>query len=152
MPRARSSGPCAGSVTTGRSVLGAVTLSAAQLAAPVAAQTLISPDAFLDAVVGKTVTFHEIHSGIPVGTEQFLSRTLTAWRRTGEGCVYGQVTTLGGQICFLYDNDPDGPVCWWPFLHDGDLLVRLATLRDSEIQRISSITDDDLECPTVPTG
>lgn len=125
----------------------------ALLAGASSAQTLISPDAFLDAVVGKTVTFRELRSGFPVGTEQFLSRSLSVWRRTGEGCVYGQITTPGGQICFLYDNEADGlPVCWWPFLHEGQLLVRLATLRDAEIQAISAITDEDLDCPSVPIG
>lgn len=115
------------------------------------AQTLISPDAFLDAVVGKTITFHEIRSGMLVGTEEFLSPTLSVWRMEGRGCVYGRITTPNGQICFLYDDAPDGlPVCWWPFLHNDRLMVRLARFTGSETQEVRSITEDSLNCPGAP--
>ncbi|KIC43506.1 hypothetical protein RA27_07975 [Ruegeria sp. ANG-R] len=115
------------------------------------AQTLIAPEAFLDAVVGKTITFHEIRSGMLVGTEEFLSSTLSVWRMEGRGCVYGQITTPNGQICFLYDDAPDGlPVCWWPFVHNDRLMVRLARFVDSETQEVRSISDDSLNCPSAP--
>ncbi|WP_254055871.1 hypothetical protein [Ruegeria sp. EL01] len=116
-----------------------------------AAQTVITPDAFLDTAVGKTLKFYEIRSGDLVGTEQFLNRTTSVWRQEGEGCVYGQITTPNGQICFLYDNDPDGfPVCWWPFMYKDRLLVRLASLSDGEIQEVRSITTNSLNCPSAP--
>ncbi|WP_262504546.1 hypothetical protein [Ruegeria intermedia] len=38
-------------------------LAAALMPCAVPAQTRITPDDFLDAVVGKTVTFHELTSG-----------------------------------------------------------------------------------------
>ncbi len=115
------------------------------------AQTAITPDAFLDAAAGNTLTFYEIRTGALVGTEQFLSRTVSVWKEEGEGCVYGQITTPNGQVCFLYDNDPDGvPVCWWPFKHQGRLMVRLATFFDGEIQEVRSISDRDLNCPGTP--
>ncbi|NVO54586.1 hypothetical protein HW561_02135 [Rhodobacteraceae bacterium B1Z28] len=137
-------------MTIGR-ILCRVILGAAFLPGWVSAQTVITPQAFLDAVVGKTLEFHEIRSGELVGTEQFLNRTVSVWREEGRGCVYGQITTPNGQICFLYDNDPDGvPVCWWPFLHEDRLLVRLASLSDGEIQEVRSITEDSLNCPSTP--
>ncbi|EEE37815.1 hypothetical protein RKLH11_1653 [Rhodobacteraceae bacterium KLH11] len=121
------------------------------VAAP--AQTLITPEAFLNAVVGKTITFHEIRSGMLVGTEEFLSPALSVWRMEGRGCVYGQITTPNGQICFLYDDAPDGlPVCWWPFLYDDRLMVRLARFTGSETQEVRSITQDGLNCPSTPVG
>ncbi|MEX0307323.1 MAG: hypothetical protein AB3N12_08035 [Ruegeria sp.] len=117
------------------------------------AQTLIAPEAFLDAVVGKTITFHEIRSGMLVGTEEFLSPTLSVWRMEGRGCVYGQITTPNGQLCFLYDDAIDGlPVCWWPFLYDDRLMVRLASFESGEMQEVRSITQDSLNCPSTPVG
>lgn len=152
MPRARSSVLSGGSVTTGKTVRRGL-LAAALLPTCAAAQTAISPDAFLDAVIGKTVTFYEIRSGQLVGTEEFLSRDVSVWRENGLDCVYGQITTPNGQLCFLYDNDPDGlPVCWWPFLHQDRLLVRLATFRGGEIQEVRSISEKSLDCPGAPTS
>ncbi|WP_368040250.1 hypothetical protein [Ruegeria atlantica] len=116
-----------------------------------AAQTRISPEAFLAAVMGKTVDFHDFHSGEIVGTEEFLSSTVSVWRREGRGCVYGQITTPNGQICFLYDDEIEGPaVCWWPFEYEGRLMVRLATLANSEIQEVRRITTEGLNCPSAP--
>ncbi|WP_234999117.1 hypothetical protein [Ruegeria sp. AU67] len=115
------------------------------------AQTRITPEAFLDAVLGKTVDFHDVRSGDLVGTEEFLSSTVSVWRREGRGCVYGHITTPNGQICFLYDDEVEGPaVCWWPFEYKGRLMVRLATFADSEIQEVRSITEDGLNCPSAP--
>nr|WP_174840330.1 MULTISPECIES: hypothetical protein [unclassified Ruegeria] len=118
-----------------------------------AAQTIISPEAFLEAVVGKTIQFYEIRSGILVGTEEFLNPSLSVWRAEGRGCVYGRITTPNGQLCFLYDDDEDGlPVCWWPFLHEDRLMVRLVEFPRSEIQEVRSITEDSLDCPVTPIG
>ena len=117
------------------------------------AQTRISPDAFLDAVIGKTVEFYNFPRGDLVGTEEFLNRSWSVWRMEGRGCVYGQITTPNGQICFLYDGDEDGvPVCWWPYLHEDRLMVRLATFERSVIQEAQSITEDGLNCPSAPTS
>ncbi len=148
MPRARSSAPCGGSVTIGKTLVGAILALWPGLAP---AQTLITPEVFLDAVIGKTVMFYEIRSGDLVGTEEFLNHRTSVWREAGRGCVYGQITTPNGQICFLYDNDPDGiPVCWWPFLHEDRLMVRLASLTNGEIQEVRSITESGLDCPSAP--
>ncbi len=152
MLRARSNAQCGGSVITGKHLRWAA-LGAALLPGWATAQSMITPDAFLDAAVGKTLTFYEIRSGDLVGTEQFLNRRVSVWREEGRGCVYGQITTPNGQICFLYDNDPDGiPVCWWPFLHEGRLMVRLASFADGEIQEVRSITESSLNCPNAPTS
>ena len=58
-------------------------LGMALLATPAEPQTLITPDDFLDAAVGKTLSFHEMSSGELVGEEQFLSPTLSVWRMDG---------------------------------------------------------------------
>ena len=132
---------------------GAAGISMGLAPALASAQTLIPPEVFLDAVVGKTVTFYEIRSNTLVGTEEFLSRSISVWRMEGRGCVYGQITTPNGQICFLYDDAPDGlPVCWWPFLHNNRLMVRLARFVGSETQEVRSITEDGLNCPSAPVS
>ncbi len=127
------------------------TLGVALIPAWASAQTVITPEAFLDAVVGKTLKFYEIRSGDLVGTEQFLTRATSVWREEGRGCVYGQITTPNGQICFLYDNDDDGiPVCWWPFFYKDRFMVRLASWSDGEIQEVRSITEAGVNCPSTP--
>lgn len=151
MPRGPSSVPCAGFVTIGKRAGVAALIALAPIAAQ--AQTRITPEAFLAAVHGKTVKFHDYPSGFLVGTEEFLSPTLSVWRMEGRGCVYGQITTPNGQICFLYDDDPDDvPVCWWPFLYEDRLMVRLASFSHREIQEVRSITEGGLNCPSAPTG
>ncbi|MCA0928943.1 hypothetical protein [Ruegeria profundi] len=138
-------------MTIGRTLGIAALVALAPLAAN--AQTRISPDVFLDAVQGKTVMFYDFPSGILVGTEQFLSRDLSVWRMEGRGCVYGQITTPNGQLCFLYDDDPDGvPVCWWTFEYEGRLMVRLASFNHTEIQEVRNISEDDLNCPSAQIG
>ena len=122
------------------------------LASPSNAQELISPDAFLDIAVGKTLTFNRFGSGELVGTEEFLSRELSVWRwATGE-CVYGKIAVEGNQLCFYYEGDPMAPDCWWPFRDEDRLLVRFANLSIGSIQEVTSITDDTLNCPTLPTA
>ncbi len=135
--------------------IGKVILAAALSlhAAAALAQTRITPEAFLSAVEGKTVSFHSYPDGQLVGTEEFLSKTLSVWRQAGEGCVYGQITTPNGQICFLYENESEGEeACWWPYIYEDSLIVWLATFAFTEIQRIESITEDGLNCPTAPIG
>lgn len=152
MPRGPSSAPFAGSVTTGNGIL-TVAVGLSLTATAALGQTRITPEAFLSAVEGKTVSFHDYPSGELVGTEEFLSKKLSVWRRAGEGCVYGQITTPNGQVCFHYDNDAEGEqACWWPFTYEGALLVRLATFTYSEIQKVHSITEDGLDCPGAPIG
>ncbi|MEX0351534.1 MAG: hypothetical protein AB3N15_19090 [Paracoccaceae bacterium] len=120
---------------------------------PALAQTRITPEAFLDAATGKTLSFYEIESGELVGVEQFLNRSLSVWREPGQPCVYGKITTPQGRICFEYDNRPDRPpVCWWPFAHDDRLMVRLDVLLNAEIQEVRTITDEGIDCPNAPTS
>ena len=138
-------------MTTGKALTWALAALCAVAPVSTTAQTRITPEAFLTVVQGKTVRFHNFPSGDLVGTEEFLSPTVSVWRMEGRGCVYGQITTPDGQICFLYDDDADGlPVCWWPFEHEGRLMVRLTTFAYTEIQEVRSITEDGLSCPSAP--
>lgn len=116
------------------------------------AQTLITPEAFLDVATGKTLSFYEIESGELVGVEQFLNRSLSVWREPGQPCVYGKITTPEGRICFAYDNRQGPPVCWWPFMRGDQLMVRLDVLLNAEIQEVRAITKQGIDCPNAPTS
>ncbi|WP_271950279.1 hypothetical protein [Ruegeria faecimaris] len=135
-------------MTTGKAAIAALVMA---VPSAIEAQTRITPEAFLGAVQGKTVKFHVYDSGMLVGTEEFLSPTLSVWRMEGKGCVYGKITTPNGQICFLYDDDEDGlPVCWWPFLYEDQLMVRMVGFSRTEIQEVRDISEKGLNCPSAP--
>lgn len=120
---------------------------------PAAAQFRITPDAFLDAAEGKTLSFYDMRTGELVGVEQYLSRSLSVWKQAGGRCVYGQITQRHGRICFLYDDDLDGlPVCWWPFADGDRLMVRLAAFVNAQIQEVRSITTEQISCPNAPVS
>lgn len=115
-----------------------------------AAQERIPPEAFLDAVVGKTLTFHAFPDGWFIGTEEFLRRDLSVWRHREDVCIYGRIAIENEQICFDYDGLANMPVCWATF-SDGDrFLVMHGGLGGFEIQEVTSISEDGLSCPVKP--
>ena len=116
-------------------------------AAPCLAQTQITPEAFLDQAVGKTLTFSGYKTGELVGTEQFLSRDKTVWARTDRHCTYGQIDVRGPLICFIYEDHPDPDNCWMPFI-DGEGLTVIS--RNFDIQRITAITEKPVICEDAP--
>lgn len=115
------------------------------------AQTRISPEAFLDRVMGKTVKFYDYSSDHLVGLEQFLSPTTSVWQEWNEPCVYGEISIEGGQLCFLYRELRPDPVCWWPFEMEDRLYVRLASPQ-TQIQEVRDITPDPLACHSAPVS
>ncbi|MCL6285390.1 hypothetical protein M3P21_17820 [Ruegeria sp. 2012CJ41-6] len=128
-------------------------LGAIVMMSPASAQTRITPEAFLDAATGKTLSFYEIETGELVGVEQFLNRSLSVWKEPGQPCVYGKITTPEGRICFEYDNRPERPpVCWWPFARGDRFMVRLDVFLNAEIQEVRSITNEGIACPNAPTS
>ena len=117
------------------------------LSGPLAAQDQISPELFLDQVVGNTLTFRGHSSNNFVGVEQFLRRDLSVWATANGRCTYGQIEVRGPLICFIYDDNPDPGNCWTPFVEDGDLVV--VGVR-GDIQRITSIERRDISCEAAP--
>ncbi|WP_229801379.1 hypothetical protein [Tateyamaria omphalii] len=122
----------------------------ALFALPGMAQQRIAPEEFMARVTGETVSFFDRKFGNLVGVEQFLSPRLSVWRGSENKCVYGEITTPNGQICFLYrDLDPVGPVCWVPYDKDGNLMV-LGVGRAFGESQLARFNDRDLGCPEVP--
>ena len=115
------------------------------------AQERVSPELFLDFALGKTLTFDTFPSGELVGVEEYLRRDLSVWRDRSGICVYGQISVENDQVCFLYDNDEDGvPICWITFLEGERWFVLSTNGRRSEIQEITGVTKEGLDCPESP--
>lgn len=119
-------------------------------AQPGGAQQRIAPEEFLARVTGKTVSFYDRTRGNLVGVEQFLSPRLSVWRGRANRCVYGEITTPDGQICFLYrDLGRTSPVCWVPYDTNGTLMVFGVGGAFGQSQ-FAQFNDQDLGCPEVP--
>ncbi|MGR3540181.1 MAG: hypothetical protein ACU0BS_01955 [Hasllibacter sp.] len=127
----------------------AALLAAALAAAPAAAQRIITPDAFLDAAEGRTLTFVLDDTDALVGTERFLSRTRSVWARADGTCSYGDLTVEGAALCFVYEDSAQSKWCWWPIRRGDDLLVR-STDADHQTQRVAAITRDPVGCEGEP--
>lgn len=119
-------------------------------ASPAAAQEQITPDAFLDLALGRTLSFTGVTSGQLVGVEEFLRRDLSVWADQSGRCTYGRIEQRGPLLCFVYEDAPDPENCWIPFLDEGTLLV-MAT-RSREVQRISDISEKPIVCEGAPTS
>lgn len=115
------------------------------------AQDRVSPEQFLDFALGKTLTFDTFPGGDLVGVEEYLRRDLSVWRDRSDICVYGRITVEEGQICFYYDNDTDGvPACWIPFVEGDRWFVLNTNGTRREIQEITHVSEEGLECPVKP--
>jgi hypothetical protein len=128
----------------------AAALIACLLAAPASAQDQMTPDAFLDLALGRTLSFSSIGTGNLVGVEQFIRRDLSVWADETGRCTYGRIELRGPLICFLYEDAPDPDNCWIPFNEDGTLLVMAQ--RSGEVQRISDISEKPVICEGAPTS
>lgn len=108
----------------------------------------MTPDAFLDLVDGRTVTFMLGQSDAVVGVERFMDRSRSVWTRADGGCALGEVSVRGAKVCFVYDDDPNVDHCWLPFREGGTIYVR-STLSGEE-QRLGSLEKRRLECVGEP--
>ncbi|UWR25338.1 hypothetical protein K3757_12775 [Sulfitobacter sp. S223] len=119
-------------------------------ALPVQAQEQMKPDAFLDLVQGRTLTFTSMINGGEVGVEQFLRRDLSVWADRSGRCTYGRIEIRGPLLCFVYEDAPDPNNCWIPFNDEGTLLVLSQSSR--EVQRISDISQEPVICEGAPSS
>lgn len=118
--------------------------------APATAQEQITPDAFLDLVLKRTLSFSSLSTGRLVGVEEFLRRDLTVWADDSGRCTYGRIEQRGPLLCFIYEDAPDPENCWIPFMDQGTLLVMAK--RSREVQRISDISEDPVICEGTPSS
>jgi hypothetical protein len=80
----------------------------AQEAMPVADAPLSAQD-FEAYATGKTLSYAQ--DGVVWGSEQYLPGRKVIWAFTEDDCQYGQWFEDRGNICFVYDGDPQ-PQCW----------------------------------------
>ncbi|WP_112309162.1 hypothetical protein [Pseudogemmobacter bohemicus] len=71
---------------------------------------------------GKTFDTYDSVSGL-YGVESFLSGQRVIWR-DAERCMNGSWEQVGEQICFLYEDKPNEPVCWTYHDRSGWILGR----------------------------
>ncbi|SDF47408.1 hypothetical protein [Sulfitobacter delicatus] len=127
-----------------RSGLLALALS---LALPAAAQTLLTPDEFLDRAESRTLTFEDWPAGGLVGVEEFLSRQHSRWVHADGHCTRGQITVEAPYVCFRYEDDPGRAHCWLPFDYEGKLLVQSP---EGNVQMVTEVTRRPLICGDAP--
>ncbi|MEO0691361.1 MAG: hypothetical protein AAFY90_00620 [Pseudomonadota bacterium] len=125
-----------------------IALLAVLNAGPSPAQQQMTPDAFLDQAVGRTLTFSNFRSGNMIGVEQFLSRDLSVWAQEDGRCSYGHIEIRGPIMCFIYEDFPDPQNCWMPFQAGDELLV--ISTSSQQIQRVTAMTEDPVVCEGVP--
>ena len=126
----------------------AATLAAAL---PAEAQRVLTPEEFDAATVGRT--FHFDRGGAPFGAEQYFEDGRVIWSFDGGQCQRGiWFPNAEGDICFVYEDDPE-PQCW-AFLEreDGRFAARLDGADPAEDLVTRRIDDDPLDCPAPDIG
>jgi hypothetical protein len=79
------------------------------LAAPVEAETILSPSDFETYAQGSTVYFSR--HGQPYGAEQYLRNRKVIWSFADGTCEFGEWFPKGDQLCFQYEHQAT-PLCW----------------------------------------
>ncbi|MCX7559292.1 hypothetical protein OS190_06895 [Sulfitobacter sp. F26204] len=79
------------------------------LAAPLAAQDLMTAKEFDDYTRGKTLFFGQ--NGQAYGAEIYHENRRVEWSFLDGDCKQGEWYEANGLICFIYENNPD-PQCW----------------------------------------
>lgn len=132
-------------------LIAALCLAAACLALPANAERVVTADEFAEMVTGRTLHFDRF--GSPFGSEQYFPDKRVIWAFEGGSCQRGiWFENTGGQICFVYDDDP-APQCW-DFIEtdDGAFHARL----DGEDPGADLVTRDigseALDCPLPDLG
>lgn len=100
-------------------------------------------------VTGKTLTYSQF--GSIFGTEEYLPGRKVRWAFTEDICQYGSWYEDAGNICFVYEYDPD-PHCW-TFWKDGATL-RALSVNDAPGSELSEVaqTDQPLACAGPDVG
>jgi len=79
------------------------------LAAPAAAQEVLTPGEFEALAEGRTL--HFTYEGLPYGDEQYLPGRRSLWRYADGSCAEGVWWGEAERICFRYATDPEAQ-CW----------------------------------------
>ncbi|MGB3553575.1 MAG: hypothetical protein WBA25_02930 [Jannaschia sp.] len=129
----------------------AVLCAAISLAGPVAAERIVSAEEFEQMVTAKTLHFDRF--GEAFGAEQYFEDKRVIWAFEGGQCQRGiWFENVGGDICFVYDDNPV-PQCWhFLQMDDGSFHARSIGSDPSEDLVKSSVGTDSLDCPLPDLG
>jgi hypothetical protein len=87
------------------------------------AQDLMTADQFDAYTRGKTLIFEQ--DGAPYGAEEYLEGRRVRWSFLDGVCSEGHWYEQEGQICFIYEGEPD-PQCWRFFQTDAGVVSLFA--------------------------
>jgi len=122
-------------------------LALAFLAIPAAAAEetpLLSPEAFLERVEGKTV--HYTVDGQHYGTERFYGKGRATWQFPSANCEDGLYWPAKENLCFRY-----GTVSCWSVVEDAENIMT-ATSQDGFSVVIDRIDNAPLQCDGNPVS
>jgi len=119
-------------------------------AAPAMAQTRMTGAEFEAYSTGKTVFFSS--NGTPYGAEQYLPDRRVIWSFLDGICITGEWYEAGDQICFIYENQNNGPQCWSFFRTDGGISAQFENDPDARSLIELQQSPEPLFCPGPGVG
>ena len=118
-----------------------------------AAETPMSAEEFDAYTLGKTLTYGV--GGDPYGVEEYLPGKQVRWSFVGDECRNGSwydvASAEGPQICFVYEDRPDDPQCWYFFATGTGLLARFASDPASTLAEVNQ-SQTSMPCPGPDLG
>jgi hypothetical protein len=124
----------------------------ALLTAPAAwAERAVTAGEFEEMTSGRT--YHFERGGTPFGSEQYFADKRVIWAFERGHCQRGiWFENAAGQICFVYEDDPE-PQCWL-FLEmpGGAFHARVVGADPIDDLITSSVDEESLDCPLPDLG
>lgn len=133
--------------------LALLTLAVGLFPLSVVAERVVTAQEFEQMVTGKTLHFDR--QSVPFGAEQYFEdkRVIWAFENGNDECQRGiWFENTSGQICFVYDTDPE-PQCW-DFLEgdDGRFRARLDGAQPGDDLVTNRVSREPLDCPLPDLG
>jgi len=134
-----------------RHLILALLFAAGPAAGPAAAERIVTAEEFAQMVTGRTLRFDRF--GEPFGAEQYFEDKRVIWAFEGGECQRGiWFENVSGQICFVYDSEPE-PQCWDFLETDGGAFHARPEGAEPETDLVTRrFTTDDLDCPLPDLG
>ena len=113
------------------------------LATPATAQDAMGAEEFEAYTTGKTLLYGVM--GEVYGGEDYLPGRRVRWSFLDGQCQEGVWYEEGGEICFVYDHDPE-PVCWLFFQTPSGLMAELTSGEGAQVLYETGEADEALLC------
>ncbi len=119
------------------------------------AQTLITPDEFLDFAAGKTFKYHYAESGELAGIGYYDGRQRSVYRPQGGECLYGKIVKYEEKLCYIYEGFPvtqGQNNCWFASKFDDLVVMASASRSDDRPIYLGEIQRRPPSCSNTPTS